>query len=197
MNLRILYRKAGILTGFIPLIVYGILAGSSVKSVIIALGSATIIGIIFGLSDLRKGRILTWTNLGLFASLLIVVSCLSGSEILPFMGILIYATLAVVTFGSILAGIPFTTQYAREMVNPSLWENPAFIRVNILMTGAWGCIFAINFFLSCLMLMTPEFMGRIAQSLTYIVLVAGIVFTIWYPGHVQKKRESVPVQGRN
>ena len=58
--------------------------------------------------------------------------------ILPGMGMLMYAVLALVTFGSILAKTPFTLQYAREMVDRALWENPVFNRVNVLMTGFWG-----------------------------------------------------------
>ena len=55
------------------------------------------------------------------------------------------------------------------------------------MTGVWGGIFAINFTLSSLAFMSPHAVGWIASPLTYLVLIAGIIFTIWYPGHEQKK----------
>jgi hypothetical protein len=179
-------RSAGVLIGFVPLIVYGVLAGNSVMSVIIALGAATVTTIVVGFTDLRKRRILTWSNLMLFGSLLLAVGVLGMTGLLPLMGMLIYTTLAAVTFGSILAGTPFTLQYAREMVDRSLWKNPVFIRVNVLMTGVWGSIFVINLMLNYLMLVNPELQGGVASMLTYIVLVAGIVFTIWYPGYLQK-----------
>ena len=116
-------KKAGILLGFIPLVVYGVLAGSSASSVVFALGAALVVTVIAGFSDLRKGRILTWATLLLFGTLLIAVGVLGMTGILPVMGMLIYAALAAVTFGSILADIPFTLQYAREMVDRALWEN--------------------------------------------------------------------------
>jgi hypothetical protein len=187
MCIRILYKKAGILSGFLPLIVYGILAGSSVASVVTALGVATVTTVIIGFSDLRKGMILSWTNLMLFCSLLIAVGILGMTGLLPVMGMLIYAALAAVTFGSILAKIPFTLQYAREMVDRMLWENPVFIRVNVLMTGVWGGVFLINFILDYLAFAYPHSAGGITPPLTYLVLIAGIIFTIWYPGHIQKK----------
>jgi hypothetical protein len=188
-------KSVNILQGFVPLIVYGLLAGSSVASVIVALGAAVIVTVIIGFSDLRKGMILTWANLVLFCSLLLAVGILGMTGLLPVMGMLIYAALAAVTFGSILAKIPFTLQYAREMVDRLLWENPVFIRVNILMTGVWGGIFGINFILDYLAFAYPHSAGGITSPLTYLVLIAGIIFTIWYPGHIQKKHTSVSGQG--
>ena len=102
------------------------------------------------------------------------------------MGVLIYASLATVTFGSIFACIPFTLQYAREMGDPEHWENPVFIQVNNRMTGVWGGIFVINLVLDYLTLVTPERFGRIAPPLTYVVIGAGIIFTLLYPGYVRR-----------
>jgi hypothetical protein len=187
-------KNAGILTGFLPMIVYGVLSGSSASSAIIALGAALIVTVITGFSDLRKGRILAWATLVLFGSLFIAVGVLDMAGVLPVMGMLIYAALATVTFGSILAKIPFTVQYAREMVDRMLWENPVFSRVNVLITGVWGGIFVINLILSYLTFASPHPVGWIASPLTYLVLIAGIIFTIWFPGHIQKKQASVSGQ---
>ena len=82
-------KSAGILIGFIPLIVYGVLAGSSVASVTVALAAALIVTIITGFSDLKKGMILTWATLVLFGALFVAVRILHITTILPFMGILI------------------------------------------------------------------------------------------------------------
>lgn len=194
MHLRILYEKAGILLGFVPLIVYGILAGSSASSVVTALGVATIVTVIAGYSDLRKGMILMWATLVLFGSAFIAVGVLNMTVLIPFMGVLIYATLAAVTFGSILAKIPFTLQYARGMVDRKLWGNPFFIWVNIVMTGVWGCVFVVNLVLIYLTLVFPHSVGGITLLLTYLVLIAGIIFTIWYPQHLQKKHSFVSRQ---
>jgi energy-converting hydrogenase Eha subunit A len=187
-------KKTGILLGFVPLIVFGVLAGSSVESVVIALVAALIVAVITGFSDLRKGRILSWATIILFSSLLLAVGVLGLTWIIPVMGMLIYAALAAVTFGSILAKIPFTLEYAREMVDRKLWENPVFIRVNVLMTGVWGAIFVINFILSYLPFAFPYDVGWITSPLTYLVLIAGIIFTIWYPGYMQKKHSSASGQ---
>ena len=128
-------RNAGLFLGFVPLIIYGVLAGSSVFSVTMALAAATVATIVIGWTDLRKGMILIWANLVLFGCALIAIGIFGIVGVIPYMGVLIYAALAAVTIGSILVGMPFTLQYAREMVDKKLWENPFFIRVNILITG--------------------------------------------------------------
>ena len=194
MHLRILYEKAGLLTGFLPLIAYGVLAGSSLQSVVTALGVGVIVTIIAGIYDLKKGMILSWATLVLFAALFTAVGVLGMTWILPGISMLIYAGLALVAFGSILAKTPFTLQYAREMVDRNLWENPVFIRVNVLMTGVWGSVFVINLILSYLTLVSPQAFGWITSPLTYVVLIAGIVFTISYPRYLMKKH--APVAGQ-
>ena len=173
MHIRIFYEKAGLLTGFLPLIAYGVLAGSSLQSVVTALGVGVIVTIIAGIYDLKKGMILSWATLVLFAALFTAVGVLGMTWILPGISMLIYAGLALVAFGSILAKTPFTLQYAREMVDRKLWENPVFIRVNVLMTGVWGRIFMINLILSYLTFASPQAVGGIASPLTYFFLLPG------------------------
>ena len=180
-------KKIGLLLGFLPLVVYGILAGSSVTSVIVALAAALVTTILTGWSDLRKGKLLSWANLATFGGFFAIIGILGAQWLVPFMGTLIYATLAAVTFASMLAHRPFTLQYAREMVDPALWESPVFIRVNFLMTGVWGAVFAFNLFLSAVAISSSGFTSRLAQYLTYGMLVAGILFTLWYPAYLKKK----------
>jgi len=179
--------RAGILLGFVPLISYGLLAGPSVQSKALALGAATLVTLVVGFGDLKKRRILTWTSLVLFGGLLIATVGLALTGILPWSGVLIYAVLASVTFASILAGVPFTLQYAREMVDPAHHKNPVFLRVNILMTGLWGGIFAVNALLDYFALVFPGPAGETAALITYGTLAVGIVFTLCYPVHIKKK----------
>lgn len=180
-------KSAGVVIGFVPLIVYGVLAGYPPTGPVPALAAATVASVVFGYADLRKRMILSWANLVLFAFLLLVTGLPGMSWIIPYNGVLIYASLAAVTFGSIVLGTPFTLQYARQMVDRELWENPLFIRVNVLMTGVWGGVFLVNFLLDAIALRESGGAAQEISILTYGVLGAGIVFTLWYPRHIQKK----------
>jgi len=191
----VLNGRTGILLGFVPLIVYGLLAGKTVQSIVLALGAATAVTVITGYSDLRKGMILVWATLVLFGIAFVAVAVMGLIAIIPWMGVIIYAVLALVAFGSILIKVPFTLQYARQMADRSLWEMPGFIRVNRLMTGVWGMVFTVNLVLSYCGVIMPGSPGSMASLLTYFVLIAGIVFTIWYPGYVQKKYAPAMMRG--
>jgi hypothetical protein len=186
-------KRSGMILGFIPLVVYGVLAGNSVTSVTIALAAAIATYLIVGWTDLRNGMMMSWANVVMFGSALIAIGVFGIVWIVPYMGILIYATLAAFTFGSILIGMPFTLQYARGMVDRTLWEKPRFIRVNVMITGIWGGVFLVNLGLSSIAFIMPGLPGRIAQVSTYIVLAAGALFTLWYPERVRKK---IPVMAQ-
>ena len=176
------------------MVIYGILAGSSVSSVTVALIAAIATYLIVGWTDLCKGMMMSWANIAMFGSALIAIGVLGIAWLIPYMGVLIYATLAAFTFGSILVGMPFTLQYARGMVDKAFWDNPLFIHVNVMITGIWGGVFLINLGLSGIAVITPGLIGHIAQVTTYIVLAAGALFTIWYPEQVLKNRPASLMQ---
>ena len=53
------------------------------------------------------------------------------------------ALLALLAFGSLAVGSPFTLPYARESVPPSMWHNPHFFFVNRTLTALWGIMFMV------------------------------------------------------
>jgi hypothetical protein len=179
-------RNLGLLTGFIPLIIYGILAGQSVASVEVALVVSLIAEVVFAYHDLVDRYILAWVTMFIFGFSLIAIGAFNGTGLIPYMGIVIYLTLASVSFGSIFIGIPFTLQYARRMVDKVLWEHPLFRKVNIFMTAVWGLIFLLNVVVSSLVLVLPE-NATVLRIFTWIFLISGVVFTVMYPEYIRKK----------
>ena len=180
-------KSAGILIGFLPLILYGILSGPTTQSVEIALVVSLAASIVTGLSDLRNGFLIAWINLVFFLIALVLIVFFGLTSLIPFLWVLLYATFTVMTFASILVRSPFTLQYARKMVEPELWGNPVFIRVNDFMTGVWGCLFGINFVLSVISLNNPALQAPL-QLTTYSVLIGGVAFSVLFPGYIRKKR---------
>jgi hypothetical protein len=49
--------------------------------------------------------------------------------------------LALIAIVSLLIGKPFTEQYAREQVDPSLWSSDRFIQLNRRFTAGWALVF--------------------------------------------------------
>jgi hypothetical protein len=102
------------------------------------------------------------------------------------MGTIIYLVLSLVAIGSLLAGVPFTLQYARDMVDASLWNNPVFLSVNRFMTGVWGGLFVVNLLLVLYSETGTGPVARAAGLLVYGFLVLGILFTMLYPDYFRR-----------
>ncbi|HVP95064.1 MAG TPA: hypothetical protein VMS89_07840 [Methanoregulaceae archaeon] len=188
-------RNLGLFAGFIPLIIYGILAGQSARSVEVALVVSLIAEVAFCYHDLVNRFILAWATLFMFSFALIGIGAFNVTLFIPYMGILIYLTLVSVSFGSIIFGTPFTLQYARRMVDKSLREHPLFRNVNVFMTAVWGVVFLINLAVSGVALVLPGY-AMVCQILTWIFLICGVVFTVIYPGYIRKKVSGSPDPGR-
>jgi hypothetical protein len=176
----------GLLAGFIPLIIFGVLAGQSVSSVEVALVVSLIAEVLFAYHDLRNRFILAWATIFIFGLSLLAIAGLNLTFIIPYMGTFIYTALAAVSFVSIISRTPFTVQYARTMVDKALWDHPLFLKVNVFMTGVWGTIFLINLILSVAIVYLPVY-TIFLQPLTWIVLISGVVFTVMYPRRIRKQ----------
>ena len=185
-------RNLGILVGFLPLIVYGIISGNTLESQQIAILAACIVSLLVGFKTLKRGFYLDWANFLLFAGALICVAVLHITVIAEYMSIIIYLVLALVAFGSLLAGVPFTIQYAKDMVDQSRWDHPVFRSVNVFMTGVWGSLFVLNLALVTYAKFGSGITAQIAGVAIYAVLILGIAFTILYPEYLRNKQQAVP-----
>jgi all-trans-retinol 13,14-reductase len=107
------------------------------------------------------------------------------------------ALFAMMAFGSLLVGHPFTNQFAREQIPAHFWNDPNFpvhfARVNTILTWAWGLNFCIS--LGCAALLVAKFpanpwLPRSTAALAFIaVCVATRFFPAWYERHVYRPEE--------
>jgi hypothetical protein len=183
-------KNLGILVGFLPLVVYGILSGATLQSQKIALLAACIVSLVVGYKTLKRGFYLDWANFLMFAGALVCISVLNLTVIAEYMGIVIYLVLALMAFGSLLAGVPFTIQYARDMVDKSRWDHPIFRSVNVFMTRVWGSLFVVNLALVTYAKFGTGFGAQVAGMAIYVVLILGIVFTVMYPEYLRKQQQA-------
>ena len=97
--------------------------------------------------------------------------------------------LTLIAFGSILARMPFTLQYAREEAPRELWDNPVFVRTNYVLTAFWGGAFLVTALAGAygdLILDNSNnlWTGWVIQT---VALLIAIQFTEWYPKVVQAR----------
>jgi hypothetical protein len=177
-----------ILLGFLPWILFGILAGPPLTRLEAALAISLVVTVALGFKELRKGFFLTWGSLLFFLLCFILVTFLKNLWVIEHMDALARGALALIAWASILAGRPFTLQYARESVPEAYWHTPGFIRSGYFMSSVWGVLFLISLGAS---LFRP-YLERVGSSLYYFLatgtMFLGVIFTQWYVHRVRSAR---------
>jgi all-trans-retinol 13,14-reductase len=97
-----------------------------------------------------------------------------------YMTLLVNVTLMAIAWGSLLAGTPFTIQYAREQVPQALWHAPLFIRINRYITAVWGLDFFLSGLVSLYRHATDD--TSLASQYAWVVFSVGAaLFTVNFP----------------
>src|SRR5574341_619179 len=120
----------GVALAFTPWIAYWVLAGVGVRWA--GLGAGLGLSLVLCARGLRRG--------GLKAMELAALVFFGADAV----ALRAPATLALMAWSTLLAGAPFTAQYARENWPREYWEAPLFRRLNAFLTGLWGAVFTLN-----------------------------------------------------
>ena len=143
-----------------------------------------------GMKQLCQGFILTWGSLLFFFLSFILVAFLKNLWVVEHMDLLARATLVAIAWGSIIAGRPFTLQYARESVPEALWRTPGFIHTGYFISIVWGIIFLLALGASLFRPYLDQLAGWLYHLLATGSMFLGIIFTQWYVHRVRKARQT-------
>jgi uncharacterized membrane protein len=165
--------------GFLPWIILGALGNRSfAPALLLSLGAAAF-------TTLRQVRnrslkILDTATLAFFIVVPIGVFGFQWMILATYMSLLVNVTLMLIAWGSLLGGVPFTIQYAREQVAPEFWHSPLFIRINQYITAIWG----LDFFLSALVSLYRHISGDqslVSQYAWVLFSLGAALFTVYFP----------------
>ena len=170
----------GILIGFLPWLIYGVLLSLGHLKIAIAIPLAFML--LAGRQDLW-GAHLKVLSLGTFSFLVAMLGAaffVPPDRLSPWLPVLSHSALLLITLVSILIGKPFTIEYAREEVPQERWNTPRFLRVNYVLTFGWLLAFFIMTILP-----TAKLLGWHVHPLIYGLvslgtMTAAYVFTGWY-----------------
>lgn len=95
--------------------------------------------------------------------------------------------LAGMAFATLAVKNPFTYQYAKEDWDKSYWSDPAFIRINMIITSVWAGIFTFNTLLGALSVILPAQELLLAAIVPNVGVVAGIIFSNRFPHYASRK----------
>jgi all-trans-retinol 13,14-reductase len=165
--------------GFLPWIILAVLGNRFfVVALILALAAAAIAT---GRQLLNHSlKILDTVTLAFFVFVAVGVTGFRWMLLGTYMSLLVNVTLMVIAWGSLLAGTPFSLQYAREHVAPELWHTAVFIRINQYITAVWG----LDFFLSAFVSLYRQATGDrdiVSQYAWVLFSVLAALFTVRFP----------------
>ncbi len=177
-----------VFVGFIPWIIYWSFSGPGLWTVAILGGMAASAGLVtWRWIKRRDVKTMEAVTLGYFivhATLTLVL----GSSFLKIYGPIANSlVLAGMAFATLAVKNPFTYQYAKEDWDKSYWNDPAFIRINMIITSVWGGIFTLNTLLGMLAVIFPAQKLLLTVILSNVGVVAGIIFSNRFPLYASRK----------
>jgi hypothetical protein len=177
-----------LLLTFAPWLSFLIIARDSLFRLKLGLVVALVLSVVMGITRLHRGVIL-WAGLLFFTYATVAVALLNNMWTAQHMGMMANGALAVSTWITIAIKKPFTLDYARDHTDPSLWDNPLFIRTNVIIASVWGLIFSTSTILAWGK-MEHFILSELGyEVLTYTLLIGTVAFTTWYPNYVHRRRE--------
>jgi hypothetical protein len=85
-----------------------------------------------------------------------------------------------IALGSIALRLPFTLQYAREVVEPEIVAQPAFMTTNYILTWAWIGAFILMLVADILLIYWPSLPVWIGVGVAFAARNCAVYFTTWY-----------------
>jgi hypothetical protein len=170
------------LFAFAPFIAFAVLThfvAPAVALTVAALISLGLIGreIVLG----RSAKILEIGSCILFGGLAVYDFMSNASWPVVGVKLAVDAGLLLIVLLSLIAGRPFTIQYARETVPQERWSSPQFYRTNRTITLVWLAAFVAIVVADLVLLYMPDVPHRAGVLLTIAALYGAFKFTMAYP----------------
>jgi all-trans-retinol 13,14-reductase len=170
---------------------YGFLAGFGQWPLAVAFGliSGLVLVAIVLISRKVTVKLMDWTVVGYFVLAASATFIVRLAAFPKYGSVVIWLMYAAVAWGSILAGSPFSLQYARESTPPEHWQSPPFLRANLIISVVWGLAFVANIVLVVIALKPEDYPLLIGAVAPILTLVAASIFTTRYSKSVRARAQ--------
>jgi hypothetical protein len=180
-----------ILLGLAPFIVFFVLM--RLVSPLVGLVAAFAVAVLLGVQQWRRGqqiKILEIGTLLLFGTLVLYTLTAAPHWSVATVRLVVDSGLFAIGLASLLIGMPFTLQYAREQVPREYWDSPLFFTTNQRITGAWTAAFAVMAAADAAAEYVEAIPVWIDIAATVAAFVAALWFTRWYSALVRRRAET-------
>ncbi|NMO90586.1 hypothetical protein [Actinomycetospora sp. TBRC 11914] len=181
-------QRTGVFLGFVPWIVFSVVSGPSTWEWAALAG--LVCSLILVVPTWRRTHsmsILDAAGIAFFAVMAVLALALDRATLQPLEDraqLLSSVVIAVVAFGSLAAGRPFTEYYAKQSTPREYWQSPVFTRINRVLTALWGTVFVLNGLCDVAVGFWGADPDLFSWVLPVVLIVAAVKITAWYPDHV-------------
>src|SRR5471030_180046 len=107
---------------------------------------------------------------------------------LPFGALLLAVDggLLAIMLASLVLHEPFTLQYAREQVPAELWQTPAFLHTNYVVTGVWVAALGFMTLVDAAATFSAHISVTVAVAAGLVALAAALTFSLRYPAYARR-----------
>jgi hypothetical protein len=175
----------GLLLGFAPFIIFVLLTGISVH---LALWVALAASFTIAIRDFAPTRQLRTLDIGgtaLFAALALYAGFVEPALPVQAVRLAVDGGFAMIALASLLAGNPFTLEYARDHVPCELWNSRTFLKTNYILAAVWSAAFCTMTALDAAATFGRHFAVAPDLKAGLVVLSLAIVFTVRYPEQIR------------
>ncbi|MFZ1888491.1 MAG: hypothetical protein WAU33_10700 [Candidatus Binataceae bacterium] len=166
--------------GFVAWIAYGLLGLREHWRTAACAGLVIMLAIIAIEVRTRSVKIIDCTSLAFFFLAIVALVIAGEAAFSRYQDIVGWSLFAVAAWATMIAGVPFRLQYARERAPHALWDKPHFRRVHVHVSATWAIIFTLDTILAAIELGIGHRFVLIV-ILPAMSMVLGFAFTVLYP----------------
>lgn len=182
--MKFIKEIAKFLVGFMPWILFLFISGNSLTSLERAIIICFIASIVFGIRELRSGFILQWGTLFFFVACLLAVNVLKMTAVAENMGLLANGFLASIIWLTVLAGKPFTLQYARAELPKERWHDLELVKSCRFIAIVWGSLLTFSAGVSFFRAVEPgRYPAWCYACISIGTIIGGTIFTQVYKSY--------------
>lgn len=180
--------------GFLPWILFLFLPTDGWEPLRRAVLICLVASVAFSLKALRDRFILQWTSVAFFLFCTIAFYGFHWVWLANHMSVIANLVLDAIIWLTVLAGKPFTLQYARAEAPREVWNSEAFIKGCRAIAIFWGALLLVPSAFSIFRIIYPAALPKTFYFLlTLFCMVFGIVSTTWFKRVKRRRRVTMNV----
>jgi hypothetical protein len=183
------------LRSFLPWIVYAAISGASASAIEWAALTALVVAVLVIGYQVRAGSaydalILEIGSAVFFAGMAALAFAAPHSTLVGYSSALASTALAVIAWGSLAIRRPFTLGIAKQTTPSEFWDQPLFMRTNVIITAVWAVSFTVA--TAILVVLVHAGADTVLRGVIQVVtVVIPLVFTIRYVAIVQGRIQEI------